>query len=466
MRVKGDNRLRAARAGKRTRRWLRRGLVVGGALLGVFIFVNVGMWLWYRGKVLPNYTLGSISVGGMPIRQLEERVPATKLLPRTVTLTKNDQQEQVATDDLGAQIDWPATLERLAQSRPWLPLLSVFNSHSVSTKLTVDRSAFETAAENFKTTFSKAPLPERIVFGGESFTIATPEPGYELDATKLYAELLAVLGQGKARLTVPTSTTHSSQPTGQLEATLNKLQKQLGAEITLVAGDRTKALNRAELGSFYEAIGQSMQPSAIKISPIIQEMSKQLGTTAINQEDAAQAILYAISKAQPVRFVLGSTNAKVYRYCTATRGVDGVALPEYRQKLAAVYGDPKGWNQDGSVFMYVESGCDFTAWLSAPSSMTSFGSICDSYYSCRVGPNVVVNYDRWLGATDPWNAAGGSLEDYRVMVINHETGHWLGFGHRNCPSPGQSAPVMQQQSISLQGCTFNPWPTAAEIASL
>jgi hypothetical protein len=141
-------------------------------------------------------------------------------------------------------------------------------------------------------------------------------------------------------------------------------------------------------------------------------------------------------------------------------------LPEYRQKLAAVYGDPRGWNQGGATLVYAESGCDFTDWLSAPESMAGFGSICDSYYSCRVGSNVVVNYDRWMGATDPWNQAGGSLEDYRVMVINHETGHWFGFAHRNCTGPGQPAPVMQQQSISLQGCTFNPWPTAPEITTL
>jgi hypothetical protein len=97
--------------------------------------------------------------------------------------------------------------------------------------------------------------------------------------------------------------------------------------------------------------------------------------------------------------------------------------------------------------------------------MTSFGGVCDSYYSCRSGRNVVINFDRWQGATDPWNAAGGSLEDYRVMVTNHETGHWLGFGHAFCPGAGQPAPVMQQQSISLQGCTFNPWPTASELAA-
>ena len=48
------------------------------------------------------------------------------------------------------------------------------------------------------------------------------------------------------------------------------------------------------------------------------------------------------------------------------------------------------------------------------------------------------------------------------MVVNHETGHWLGHGHRVLPATARPAPVMQQQSKGLDGCRPNPWPTAAE----
>jgi len=49
------------------------------------------------------------------------------------------------------------------------------------------------------------------------------------------------------------------------------------------------------------------------------------------------------------------------------------------------------------------------------------------------------------------------------MVINHETGHWLGLGHSQCPASGAPAPIMQQQSIDLQGCVINSWPLAGEL---
>ena len=58
------------------------------------------------------------------------------------------------------------------------------------------------------------------------------------------------------------------------------------------------------------------------------------------------------------------------------------------------------------------------------------------------------------------------MRDYRHMVVNHEMGHWLGSGHQYCGGIGQPAPVMQQQSIDLQGCAFNPWPLDWELGQI
>ena len=114
------------------------------------------------------------------------------------------------------------------------------------------------------------------------------------------------------------------------------------------------------------------------------------------------------------------------------------------------------------------SGGDFTLVLSEASQVPSFyPSICSSDWSCQVGHYVIINQNRWLYASGSWNQAGGSLRDYRNMVIDHETGHWLGHGDDNndCGGAGQPAPVMQQQSIDLLGCSFNPWPLDSELWS-
>jgi hypothetical protein len=136
-------------------------------------------------------------------------------------------------------------------------------------------------------------------------------------------------------------------------------------------------------------------------------------------------------------------------------------------EAAAVYADPRGWSLGGSVrFDRVASGGDFTLWLAADELMATFGGACDVEWSCRNGRHVVINEDRWLRASGSWNEAGASLATYRQMVLNHETGHWLGFGHGSCSGPGRLAPVMQQQSMSLKGCAPNPWPLVSEQASL
>jgi hypothetical protein len=75
---------------------------------------------------------------------------------------------------------------------------------------------------------------------------------------------------------------------------------------------------------------------------------------------------------------------------------------------------------------------------------------------------VIINQARWLHASPAWNKKKLSLRGYRHMVVDHETGHWLGHRHRGCPGKGRLAPVMMQQSKGLSGCRFNPFPLPSE----
>ena len=160
----------------------------------------------------------------------------------------------------------------------------------------------------------------------------------------------------------------------------------------------------------------------------------------------------------------GSATETVITYSVAGRG-NTSDIDAFAELAAETYADPRGWAHNGtSRFERVDDGGDFTLWLAADARMSSFGGACDVIWSCRSGRNVVINEDRWLGASPAWNESGASLADYRDMVINHETGHWLGFPHEGCEAPGEAAPVMQQQSMGLQGCAPNPWPWPADPA--
>lgn len=153
---------------------------------------------------------------------------------------------------------------------------------------------------------------------------------------------------------------------------------------------------------------------------------------------------------------------RVVTYSVETRGPVSASVPRFRKLAQQTFDDARGWRGSGIRFQRVSRGGDFSLVLATADWLPRFSSGCSAEWSCRVGRYVVINQLRWQHASPAWNEYGGTLRGYRHMVVNHETGHWLGHGHRNCPRGGALAPVMQQQSKGLQGCRFNPWPTAAE----
>ena len=159
-----------------------------------------------------------------------------------------------------------------------------------------------------------------------------------------------------------------------------------------------------------------------------------------------------------------SSSAREVAYQVAPKGNVTADIDEFRSQVSQTLNSPSGWSRLGVRFVEVDSGGQFTVWLSEASQVPSFSpSGCDAIVSCRVGNNVIINETRWQNGSDAWNAAGGSLSGYRQMVINHETGHWLGHGHEQCSGAGQPAAVMQQQTLDMQGCTPNSWPLGHEL---
>jgi hypothetical protein len=163
---------------------------------------------------------------------------------------------------------------------------------------------------------------------------------------------------------------------------------------------------------------------------------------------------------KPIRL----TTVRLVRYHIETRGKVRGALDSFRKRTAEIYADPRGWSRAHVHFKRVKSGGAFSLVLSQAKYVPTFAPICSSYYSCRVGRYVIINEDRWRRGTPYFKKSGGTLREYRAMVVNHETGHWFGLGHASCGGAGQLAPLMMQQSKGLYVCKPNPWPLPGEIA--
>lgn len=81
----------------------------------------------------------------------------------------------------------------------------------------------------------------------------------------------------------------------------------------------------------------------------------------------------------------------------------------------------------------------------------------DGTWSCANKDHAVLNYRRWMRSTPSY--ADLSVGSYRSYLVNHEVGHELGHGHVGCPSGGEPAPVMMQQSMGVDDCRPNVWPS-------
>jgi hypothetical protein len=155
---------------------------------------------------------------------------------------------------------------------------------------------------------------------------------------------------------------------------------------------------------------------------------------------------------------------RLVTYVIETRGKVKGALDSFKERTAEIYADRRGWSRAYVHFKKVKSGGAFSLVLSQAKYVPGFAPICDRYWSCRVGRYVIINENRWRQGTPYFKDAGGTLREYRAMVVNHETGHWFGLGHASCGGAGKPAPVMMQQSKGLYGCKPNPWPLPGEIA--
>ncbi|GAB2791083.1 DUF3152 domain-containing protein [Streptomyces daliensis] len=132
-------------------------------------------------------------------------------------------------------------------------------------------------------------------------------------------------------------------------------------------------------------------------------------------------------------------------------------------EVRRVFDDPRGWTAGGKAsFQQVTDGGeahDFTIVVATPGTVDRMcgqgGLETGGEVNCRVGKNVIVNIKRWLLASPYYQH---SLSDYHALTVNHEVGHFLGYGHEGCPGPGKPAPAMMQQIKGLDGCKANPWP--------
>ncbi len=159
---------------------------------------------------------------------------------------------------------------------------------------------------------------------------------------------------------------------------------------------------------------------------------------------------------------------KVVRYRVDVEQGLGLDPQLFAEAVHRTLNDDRSWGHGGAkTFERVPGGeADFVITLASPGTTgvwcaksgldTTIDNVsCDSANTERV----MINAYRWAQGSPTYGP--DQMFAYRQMLINHEVGHRLGHGHVNCQTPGSLAPIMQQQTKSLDiagiQCKPNPW---------
>ncbi|MEV3989270.1 DUF3152 domain-containing protein [Streptomyces sp. NPDC049837] len=146
----------------------------------------------------------------------------------------------------------------------------------------------------------------------------------------------------------------------------------------------------------------------------------------------------------------------------------GLDAELFARAVQETLNDDRSWAHGGAMtFERISSGePQFVITLASPGTTgvwcaksgldTTVDNVsCDSAATDRV----MINAYRWAQGSETYGV--NAMLPYRQMLINHEVGHRLGHNHVNCRTPGALAPVMQQQTKSLEvegiKCRPNPW---------
>ena len=213
------------------------------------------------------------------------------------------------------------------------------------------------------------------------------------------------------------------------------------------------ALQPSEPSPVQQEPQQESPPAALPIPQPVQTLPNGMLRSGVASSGAYLANTVSASAASGATYV---RRFVVQLETSLPESVDGAALRMYE-----ILDSPRGWaGTHGIAFELVNEAdqADLVIHLASPQTVDLACAALNTagLWSCRLGPDIYLNVDRWFYATPTW--ADQSIDDYRSYLINHEVGHYIGFGHVGCPAVGAPSPVMQQQSIDLNGCLPNAWP--------
>lgn len=499
-------------AKSKIRKYINRPVLIAGLVLLIVVIYGLANFYIHQGKTYSNSYLAQNNISNLSSDELAGFI--NNLISETnIELSYKQQAEFKSAKDLGIYFD-ENQLNDLVQNKSLLEALRPwFIKSNRNLTLNIDYKKLEEGLKKFKNKSFKPAKNATFTVKDNKLLIKKAKKGFGLDRKMIGSDILDDLSVRFEPLSKQLEVTGIEPEITEedIKSLSEAISQRINNDYSISAEGRVKTASKKDIASWLKVVKlpdeTTLQVTPKRVKQYVKEIADEFTVSPINQvtsvyksgkksqittkgkkgrgvtnidsisEDMISNLKSGVSyKGEFTTNILDFRKVKktvddtlhnaTYTYDVAVWGSVKSSVGSFKALAAQTLADSRGWGAGGVSFQEVPSDGNFTLVLAEPSRVASAAPICSSVYSCRVGRNVIINDDRWRLATPSWNNASGSLRDYRHMVVNHEVGHWLGFGHRYCSGAGQLAPVMQQQSISLQGCKFNPWPIQSEISSL
>ena len=224
------------------------------------------------------------------------------------------------------------------------------------------------------------------------------------------------------------------------------------------------------------APSSAASPSAAAPPAVVSSSAPSVAATSVTVPQDLLALAGAVPTRGTGKFTYAAGRGRVLgakgelrRFRVAVEKGSNEDVAAFAAQVEATLGDRRSWIGDGRLRLQRVSGSEkatFTVYLATRDTagrMCRVGGVNITvngrpYTSCRSTGRVIINLDRWRLSAKPYRDAKVPITVYRQYVINHETGHELGYSHEGCPRRGGPAPVMVQQSLTVRGCVPYAWP--------
>jgi len=276
---------------------------ITGLVIGVFILVNLVIFVSFKDRTFPNQTVGSKPIGSISYSALESKINQLGLLPKKVVLSAHGQNYVYSASALGVEANSSLIIQRL-KHKSWLPLLNLFGSHNVAFSETVNVSKLNGALSLLTTTSKQNPVNASVVLADDQFTLSPAQSGYQIDLNGAMSQISNAISQGQNSINLAVATIAPAVSNTAATKTLDQLMQAEKDSLSFTYLSSSARPTAQTIANWYSLNGTAYSLNTNLISNYIDRFGSKNNIIVANLTSAVNAAVSALNSDKPLSFTL------------------------------------------------------------------------------------------------------------------------------------------------------------------